>query len=101
MRKIRKRINVDKKVWQRIRGLQFRGSRNLSQLIADLIEDYLNKEERVRTKPGPKATIDITIDKELWEKAKKFASAKDMSMSQLVRQLLREYLESAGRGGKQ
>lgn len=96
MRKIRKRINVDSKVWQRIRALRFGESQNLSQLIADLLEDYVLEEETARTKPGPKATIDITVDKKLWEKAKKLASGKDLSMSQLVRRLLREYLESAG-----
>lgn len=100
MRKTRKRIVIDKTVWQGLRDLKFGESQNLSELIAHLLEDYLLKEGKAKTKAGPKATIDITVDNNLWEKAIKHASERDMSMSQLVRQILRKYLESVGKGRK-
>jgi len=100
MRKIRKRINIDRTVWQKLRELQFGDSQNFSELVAYLLKDYLSKERKVKTKPGPMATIDITIDNNLWEKAKKQALVEDMSMSQLVRRLLKNYLESKTGGKK-
>ena len=100
MEKIRKRINIDRIVWQKLRDLRFAESRNFSELVAHLLEGYLCREGKARTKPGPKAVIDITVDNNLWEEAKKHAQWEDMSMSQLIRQLMRGYLESVAKGGK-
>ena len=99
VRKIRKRVNLDRIVWQKLKERQSRQSKSFSELITNVLEKHLSKKQKVKTKLGPSTTIDITIDNDLWEKARKHALERDMSMSQLVRQLLREYSEALTKGG--
>ena len=97
MSKVRKRVVIDRTAWQKIREIDSEESRNLSKTIARLLEDYLPKEDKVKTKSGPKELIDITIDNNLWERASRHAMEKDISTSHLIRQLLKKYIETVNK----
>ena len=98
-KKERHRVNVDRKVWQQATRRGTQGA-NFSQLTSTLLKTYVARSTPSKTKAGDKISVDITVDSSLWENAMRIARSQGLSLSFVLRELLRDHVsDSREKGG--
>lgn len=93
-KKAHHRVNVDRRAWESITR---RGGENFSGLVSRLLESYVEKMSTTAGRAEERVTVDITVDEALWTEASRLARAKGMSLSHVLRNLLREHLRKSAK----
>ncbi len=89
-KKGRRRVNVDREIWQQLTRRENQAL-NFSRLVSALLESYLARSKRLKHRVGDKVSVDITIDDSLWKDALRTARNQGFSLSHILRELLREH----------
>ena len=93
-RKAHHRVNVDRRLWESVaRG----GGQSFSGLVSDLLESYVKKTSTRAGNAGDRITVDISIAEAVWTEASRLARLQGLSLSHVLRNLLREHLSKSGR----
>lgn len=93
-KKERHRVNLDRKIWQQATRRNAQDS-NFSLLVSTLLKTYVARSVAPKTKAGDKISVDITVDRSLWEDAMRMARSQGMSLSFVLRELLRDHVSSS------
>jgi hypothetical protein len=95
-KKAHHRVVVDRQVWEQLaRG---RGEEaNFSALVSRLLESCVAGASMAASRPGPKVSVDITVDEALWSEAARVARSRGLAVSHVLRELLREHLQESRR----
>ena len=93
-RKSHLRVNVDRRLWESVTR---EGDQSFSGLVSDLLESYVKKTPARAGSVGDRVTVDISIDEALWTEASRSARLQGLSLSHVLRNLLREHLSKSGR----
>ena len=88
------RVNVDRRVWEEITR---EAGGSFSGLVCSLLESYVKKTSTTASSVDERITVDITVDEALWKEASRLARLQGLSLSHVLRSLLREHLRKSGK----